>query len=167
MPRERHRHNRFIALIACFRLAKSVLLIAAGIGALELVRPDVSSRLARWLDHLPLAAGHEAVTAMAGKLIAAPPDRKELAAAAAFAYAALFAVEGVGLWLERVWAEYLTIIATTSFIPFEVYEIVKRTTALRIGVLIANIAIVVYLIYVRVRSRREAPVVHPESRPSP
>jgi uncharacterized membrane protein (DUF2068 family) len=154
MPRAQHRHNRFIALIACFRLAKSLLLIAAGIGALELVRPDVSSRLARWIDHLPLAAGHDAVMAMAEKMISASPSRKELAAIAAFAYAALFAVEGVGLWLERVWAEYLTIIATTSFIPFEVYEVMKRATALRIAVLIANIAIVGYLVYVRVSSHR-------------
>jgi uncharacterized membrane protein (DUF2068 family) len=154
MPRTRHRHNRLIALIACFRLAKAVLLIAAGIAALELVRPDVSSRFAAWADHLPLAAGHQAVTDAVAKLISASPSKKEIAAVAAFAYAALFTVEGIGLWLERVWAEYLTIIATTSFIPFEIYELMKRVTALRGAVLVANIAIVIYLIYIRVTSRR-------------
>ena len=155
MPRERHRHNRFIALIACFRMVKALLLVAAGIGALELLKPGMSSRLVQWIDHLPLAAGHEVLTAKAETLLSASPGRKEIAAVAAFAYAALFAVEGVGLWLERVWAEYLTIIATTSFIPFEVYEVVKRTTPLKIAVLIANIAIVAYLVHLRVMSHRE------------
>jgi len=155
MPGERHRHNRFIALIACFRMAKALLLVAAGIGVLELVKPGIASRVTQWIEHLPLAAGHDVLTAKAEKLLSASPGRKEIAAAAAFAYAALFTVEGIGLWLERVWAEYLTIIATTSFIPFEVYEIVKHTSALKIAVLVVNVAIVGYLVHLRLRARKD------------
>ena len=82
------------------------------------------------------------------------PDRIELAAIATFAYAALFIVEGIGLWMQKDWAEYLTIIATTSFIPFEVWEIVKKATALRVALVISNIAIVIFLILRLTREHR-------------
>jgi len=49
--------------------------------------------------------------------------------------------------LAPPWAEWLTIIATTSFIPFEVYELVKKFTAVRLLLLIVNWAIVVFLAY--------------------
>jgi len=61
------------------------------------------------------------------------PHRIELLAAAVFAYAALFATEGVGLWLQKRWAEYLTVIATTSFIPFEIWEIGRDVSAIRVA----------------------------------
>ena len=60
-------------------------------------------------------------------------------------YAALEGTEGVGLWLRRRWAEYLTVIATGLFIPYEVVEVLHRHTLLRVGGLALNVAVVVYL----------------------
>jgi uncharacterized membrane protein (DUF2068 family) len=74
----------------------------------------------------------------------------------AFLYGALFLVEGIGLWLQRHWAEYLTVVATASFIPFEAFELVRRVTATRVVALVVNIAIVLYLV-VRLRRRRTMP----------
>jgi uncharacterized membrane protein (DUF2068 family) len=139
--------------IALFRLIKAVLLILLGIAALELLDARTAAALRSWVAALPYATEHEFIRAALAKITAASTTRKELAAAVAFAYGALFATEGIGLWLEKVWAEYLTIIATTSFIPFELYEVAKRMTALRVLVLLANAAIVVYLIW-RVRANR-------------
>ncbi|HWW62671.1 MAG TPA: DUF2127 domain-containing protein [Thermoanaerobaculia bacterium] len=144
------RHDRILVMIAAFRLVKAVMLVFAGIAALELLSPRVAATAHAWLNALPFAAEHQFVRTTATKILSASPNRKELAAAVAFAYAALFATEGVGLWLEKRWAEYLTIIATASFIPFEVYEVMKRVSALRVAVLIANALIVGYLV-VRVR----------------
>ena len=61
-------------------------------------------------------------------------------------YAGLLLTEGLGLWFERSWAAYLTVISTSLFIPVELYEIAQRITAVRIGLLLVNLAIVVYLI---------------------
>ncbi len=72
--------------------------------------------------------------------------------AVAFLYAALFVVEGVGLWMARRWAEYLTIIATSSFVPFEVYELVRHVTWPRTVTLLINLLVVAYLV-VKVRQR--------------
>ena len=65
-------------------------------------------------------------------------------------------VEGTGLWLDKLWAEYLTVIATALLLPLELYELVRKPTALKAGGIAVNVAIVVYLILVlRRRLRRE------------
>ena len=65
----------------------------------------------------------------------------------AVAYAVVEGVEAVGLWLERRWAEYLTAIATAGFLPFEVHELINKVTVIRVGALVINLAILVWLIY--------------------
>jgi uncharacterized membrane protein (DUF2068 family) len=64
----------------------------------------------------------------------------------ALGYMLLEAVEAVGLWKERRWAEYLTAMATASLLPLEIYELIERVTVLRIGALIVNLAILLYLV---------------------
>lgn len=155
MLMDARRHDRGLMAIAAFRLVKAVMLAFAGVAALRLLSPRVASTAQAWLDALPFAAEHRFVKATLMKLLSASKDRKELAAAVAFAYAALFATEGIGLWLEKLWAEYLTIIATASFIPFELYEVVKHVSAIRVAVLLANVVIVGYLV-VQVRRRNSA-----------
>src|SRR3989338_919862 len=59
--------------------------------------------------------------------------------------AALNLAMSYGLHKRRVWAEWLTVGATSLLIPFEVYEIIQEQTAIKIGVLILNITIVYYL----------------------
>ena len=61
-------------------------------------------------------------------------------------YALLQVVEGVGLWYAKRWAEYLAVVATSVFIPLEVYELVEKVTWLRVGALVFNIAAVIYLL---------------------
>jgi uncharacterized membrane protein (DUF2068 family) len=62
------------------------------------------------------------------------------------AYAALEATEMVGLWFNKRWAEYLTFIATTALVPFEIYELTKGTSAFKIITLVINVAVVLYLL---------------------
>lgn len=62
-------------------------------------------------------------------------------------YAALQVVEGVGLWLVRRWGEYFAVVATSIFLPWEIYEITEKVTVLRTVLLLVNIAAVVWLIW--------------------
>jgi uncharacterized membrane protein (DUF2068 family) len=64
-------------------------------------------------------------------------------------YAVLEGVEAVGLWWQKRWAEYLTLIATALFIPLEVYEIAHKLSPLKIIALIVNIAVVLYLLFAK------------------
>lgn len=69
-----------------------------------------------------------------------------IAGALVAAYAALEATEMVGLWIGRRWAEYLTFLATVVFIPYEVFELARAVSYLKILTLLINLAIAVYLL---------------------
>ena len=81
-------------------------------------------------------------------------ELKELSALGA-AYAALFLTEGTGLLFRKRWAEWLTIIATSSLMPLELYELARKFTAVRLVALLINAAVVLYLIYL-VRQKSES-----------
>lgn len=140
-----------IRLIALFKLVKALLLIAVGIGALS-IRHNHDGALGRWIHALVFDPHgrlfHEAVAKISGL------DTRELAGIAigSVVYAAVFLIEGVGLMLRRGWAEVLTTIITISFLPLEIYELVEHKSWMKIGVIIVNALIVVYLIR---RLRRE------------
>ncbi len=65
---------------------------------------------------------------------------------AAAGYALLEGAEAYGLWFQRRWAEYLTFVATTLFVPYELYEVADKVTVIRIAALIVNVAILLYLL---------------------
>jgi uncharacterized membrane protein (DUF2068 family) len=76
------------------------------------------------------------------------------------AYALLQIVEGIGLFLLKRWGEYVAVVATSAFIPLEVYELTHKATVLKAAALIINLVAVVYLVYSKhlfgVRGGREA-----------
>jgi uncharacterized membrane protein (DUF2068 family) len=151
MARITGRRDRILLLIALFRFGKAALLIAAGFAAFELLRPGAAQHVAQWVAEMPMETEQRLGQRALGWLLRGGPRRVELLGISAFAYAALFVVEGIGLWLQRRWGEYLTIIASSSLLPFEIYSAVHRVTALRVAVLVMNTAIVIYLVW-RVRT---------------
>src|SRR4029077_16543339 len=123
------------------------------IGALSLLHKDVAAEIAQWLDALRVDPHNHYIQMLLEKLGMGEERKLKALSVGSFFYSALFLTEGVGLSLRKRWAEYLTIISTASLLPLEIYEIVKRASVPRIVVLIANIAIVVYLV-IEVRRTR-------------
>ena len=148
------KRNGYLVLIAVFRLVKAVFLVAGGFGALKLLNPRVAHRVAGWIASLPFAGEHDIVRRVLVFITHLSPQRAGLIAAGLFAYAALFIVEGVGLLMQREWAEWVTLIATVSFIPFEVVEVVRKPTASRWIVIALNVAIAVYLLVRRLGKKK-------------
>jgi uncharacterized membrane protein (DUF2068 family) len=70
------------------------------------------------------------------------------------AYALLLAIEAVGLWRARRWAEYLTFVETGVLVPFEIYELTSGVSALKVLTLVINLAIVLYLLISKRHSAR-------------
>lgn len=139
------KHDIGLVLIAIFKLLKGVLLLIVGIGALSLLHKDVSEVVEHWTHLLQLNMQNRWIQNLVIKL--GLVDRRELGliAGTTFFYSALLLTEGVGLLLEKVWAEYLTFIITTSFIPIEVYELMRRLTVPRVVILAVNVLIATYL----------------------
>jgi uncharacterized membrane protein (DUF2068 family) len=135
-----------LRLIALFKLLKALLLIGVGFGALRLIHADVSLLATSWADRLNLDLQNRYLGAILSRLVAANSRTLETIAAGSFVYAAVFFTEGVGLWLRRRWAEYFTIIVTSSLIPLELYEVWKRLAVSRMAIVAVNVAIVAYLV---------------------
>ena len=70
-------------------------------------------------------------------------------AGALAAYAVIEVVEAVGLWLARRWGEYFAMVATSAFLPIEIYELAHKRTFLSVGAFLVNVALVAYLVYAK------------------
>ena len=150
---EKKRSSRGLMLIAAFKLLKGVALLALGIGALKLLHKDLAMEAERWIDLLRVDPQNPLILRLLEKLGMVDPHKLKQLGIGTFFYAALFLTEGTGLALRRRWAEYLTIISTASFLPIEAYEIAKHVSAIKIALLLVNIAVVIYLILELRRTR--------------
>jgi uncharacterized membrane protein (DUF2068 family) len=139
-------HHTGMVLIAGFKVVKGLLLLLVGLGFLKLVHAETATLFAKLLEALHLNAESHVLHALVLQVDALRPESILTLGAMSLLYAGLLLTEGLGLWFERSWAAYLTVISTSLFIPLEIYEIIKRVTAMRIGLLLVNLAIVVYLI---------------------
>jgi uncharacterized membrane protein (DUF2068 family) len=143
---EKTKGSRGLLLVAAYKLTKGVALLALGIGALRLLHKDVAAEMAQWIDVLRVDPHNHYIQTLIEKLGRVDDRKLKELSFGTFFYSALFLTEGVGLALRKRWAEYLTIVSTASLLPLEVYEIVKHVSVAKIVVLLANIAIVVYLV---------------------
>jgi uncharacterized membrane protein (DUF2068 family) len=139
--------NRVIRLIALFKLFKALLLIAVGMSALHLIHKDVASVVQHWVKMLGLVPGNRYVDEALQKAGNLTPGKIKSLGVVSFLYAGLFLTEGIGLWLVKRWAEWFSVIITSSLVPIEVYEICRHPSIIKSLVLIFNVAVVGYLIY--------------------
>ena len=149
----RTKYPRTLYLIAAFKLFKGVILLAVAIGALRLVHKDVAMEAYRWADSFRVDPGNQYFRRLLLRLSSLDEKKLRELSLGTFFYSALFLTEGTGLFLRQRWAEYFTTIVTASFIPLEIYELLRRETLTRGIVLLLNIAVVVYLV-IDLRRRR-------------
>ena len=83
------------------------------------------------------------------RLLALNSGTLRLVGAAVLALGIVELVEAVGLWYQRRWAEYLTLLVTAAFLPLEVYELARTVSPFKVIALVINVAIVVYLLYAK------------------
>lgn len=142
-----------ILLIGLFKLVKGLLLVAVGIGAVKLLHRDVAATVTHWVEILRVDPDNRFIHRLVERAFSVNPKQLKELSAGTFFYASLLLTEGVGLLFRKHWAEYFTVITTTALIPLEVYELARRFTPARVGVLALNVAIVWYLVR-RLRSGR-------------
>jgi uncharacterized membrane protein (DUF2068 family) len=150
--RDPKRSRWFIRLIALERLVRGVVLIVAGAYLLTHLGSDfgrIADRAMRAVELDPRRPFfHRIITKLhrlhAGTLV--------ITGIAATLYGALELVEGIGLWLDKPWAEYLTVIATSLLIPLELFELARKPSLFKAVGIAVNLAIVAYLA-VRLRRR--------------
>jgi uncharacterized membrane protein (DUF2068 family) len=134
-----------LRLIALFKFVKAILLIATGIGALHFVHTNLTQSAENIVRKYHLDPGNHYVAIALAHAGSVTQRRLHEVGAVAFVYAALFLLEGVGLWTLKRWGEWLTVIITGSLLPFEIYELCRHPSWAKLAVLIVNAAIVWYL----------------------
>lgn len=154
------RPHRGLQVIAIFKFLKAMVLVSAGLAALGLLSPARVALTEAWLERLALHQGHRLIATWAGQmavLLSAASTRRLLeVAVGAFLYAGLFLVEGIGLLRARRWAEYLTIVATSSYLPLEGLALWRHPAPAPAGTMVLNIAVVAYLVVQLAADRPES-----------
>lgn len=135
-----------LRLIAGFKLGQGLLLALVGTGLWILITKDPDAQVAHWLAALQIDTDNDFIRRLLSRLDAMSPVKFQRLGIGAFVYAALLLTEGTGLFLQKRWAEFLTILVTGSFLPFELLEVAKHFTLAPLALLIANGAIVWYLV---------------------
>jgi uncharacterized membrane protein (DUF2068 family) len=133
--------------IALYKLVKVLLLLVIAYGEVRLSDASLTAKLVTWASARPLGLEHHVVTWLLEKFSGMSAPQVHALRIVTLAYAALFATEGIGLWMQKRWAEWLTTIITASLIPLEVWELFFRPNLGKAAVLVANIVIVAYLVW--------------------
>jgi uncharacterized membrane protein (DUF2068 family) len=131
--------------IALYKLVKVLLLLAIAYGEIRLSDASLTAKLVSWASARPTGLEHRMVTQLLAWFSGLSTSRIHALRIVTLSYAAVFAVEGVGLWMEQRWAEWLTTVVTASLIPFELWELFYRPNLGKVLVVFANTAIVAYL----------------------
>ena len=145
LSRPKH-HNRWLILIAAFKVAQALLFVAIGVGALQLLHKDIGDVLARLADHLRFNPESRFVNFILDRASLLDDRLLRRIGEVGFIYAGLDLIEGIGLYLEKAWAEYLTLAITASFLPWEIFEVIRRLTWVRSGLLVVNALVFFYLV---------------------
>jgi uncharacterized membrane protein (DUF2068 family) len=145
MPKSKS-HSRGLMLIAAFKLLKGFVLLAVAIGALRLLHRDLAGVVDHWVNAFRVDPHNRYLHWLLAKLPMVDDRKLKELSVGTFIYSAVFLTEGIGLALHKRWAEYFTIITTSSFLPLEVYEIIQHATIAKGVALLINIAVVIYLV---------------------
>lgn len=138
-------HDRGLVLIGGFKLLESVFFFLVGIGALHLIGKDLEDEALKLVTRLRFDPDGRLVGWVLDHVDSITAVRLKQIGIATFSYGALRIIEGVGLVMEKLWAEYLTVGATTIFLPWEIYEICRHLDWIRVGVLVTNLVVLAYL----------------------
>lgn len=150
--RVRSGHDQWIIAIGVFKLLQAALFVLLGIGALRLLHKDLLDVTEHFILAMRFNPEGHFVTLVLEKVAQIDPHRLRQISAAIFGIAALDAIEGTGLVLEKAWAEFVTLILTASFLPWEFFELHRHVTWIKISLTFINVAVVIYLLfYVKMR----------------
>ncbi|MGD0453784.1 MAG: DUF2127 domain-containing protein [Solirubrobacteraceae bacterium] len=146
------RHDRLLPWIAAERAFRAVVLLAVGIVLVTHPHANWATDIAHLAQRLGLDPKENWIQRIINDVSKIHANQDLVFGTAAIAYGALEGAEAYGLFTRRRWGEWLTVVATSLlFIP-EIWELTKSTTFLKVGAVIVNLLIVVYLLR-RLRGR--------------
>ncbi len=147
------RQTTTLHLIALFEALKGLAAIAASLGLLSLAHHDLQALAHALIGHFHLdPEAHYPRMLLDEAALLANTDLRQVVLLL-WAYSAIRVAEAYGLWRDRAWAEWLAAASGALYLPLEISHLLHRSTWINAGVLILNLAVVVYMV-ARLRRRR-------------
>ena len=143
--------GRLLRLIAVFKFLKAASLIAVSVGVFRTMHQDIGMHMEHLVRAMRLDPGNRYVVMLLARASNLTPEQVRKLGLAGLLYAALFLVEGTGLWMQKRWGEWATVVITGTLVPVELYEIFRHPSAVKVLLLIVNVVVVGYLVY-RIRT---------------
>ena len=140
-------HDRGLLLIAIFKMAKSAFFFCVGMGALHFLHKDLGDEVLRLARELHRDPEGKVVSLLLKNVHLIDEHQLKQLGIGTFSYSALALTEGFGLLLEKTWAEFLTLGLTLSFLPWEIYELIRHATWVKAGLFAINLAVLGYLVW--------------------
>lgn len=148
-------HQRGLLVVGLFKLSKAVFFTAVGAGALQLVNRNVGDVLMHVIDALRIDPEKHFVGILMDHAGLINSYQLRRAGILSFLYATVCVVEGTGLVLEKGWAEYFTVILTAMGLPWESYELMERFSGYKVALLVINLVVLLYLVWILKKKRKE------------
>ena len=150
-PAHSRANLRALRSVAALEFLKGLLVVAAGLALLSLSHRDLGVEfIASDLLHLLHLNPDWHISVLLLRTAARLQHANHTTVMAAFIiYPTLRFVEAYGLWRERAWAEWFALISGSAYLPFEIASLAHKHTAVRLAILLINIAIVLYMAYLR------------------
>lgn len=148
-PAARARPIDGLRVISLFKFLKAALLVATGYSVHLLLNEDLLERLQLWSATLNDSFAQRMLSRALDWAEGLSAARIHVVLGVTLAYTAVVLLEAVGLWMRRAWAEWLTVLATASLIPFEAWELIERAPARKLAVLVTlliNVTVLWYLV---------------------
>ena len=148
--------SKAIRGIAFFEALKGVAVLLAGSGLLSFVHKDIYVIAVTLVEHAHLNPASRYPQIFLDAASQLTDTRLVLLAVGAAVYALVRLIEAYGLFFERSWAEILAALSGAIYVPFEVYELVRKPTWHGAALLLVNVAVVAIMVRALVERRKMA-----------
>jgi uncharacterized membrane protein (DUF2068 family) len=158
-PRQSEEHRaRLQALrtVALMEFSKGLLVLAA---AVSLHWVDAGDVAGAFLDFLHISPDHHFAQVFLQWADILSDAKLWFVIFVASIYSGLRFAEAYGLWKARAWAEWIALVSGAIYLPFEIYKLAHHVSWFHAGILTVNLAVVIFMFYLRIYLPRLKPVV--------
>jgi uncharacterized membrane protein (DUF2068 family) len=147
-----------LMVVGLFKLTKAAFFTAVGVVAFHLVHANLGNVVDRVISYLRIDSEGRLASFLMDRVDLIGHHQLRQAGLFSLLYAVICVVEGVGLIRHKSWAEYFTVVLTALGLPWEIYELVHKFEPYKIGLMAANVAILLYLLWVLKKKRERVRV---------
>jgi uncharacterized membrane protein (DUF2068 family) len=148
-------HIKGVRAVATLEFTKGVVVVLAGLGVFSMRHKDIWGVTESFLEFFHVNPHHHYVGVFIDLVYRVSDVRLWKIAVIAGLYVTIRFVEAYGLWHIRPWAEWLAFGSGAIYIPFEVADLIRKPTGLRLLVIVINVLIVLYMFLLRVEAAKK------------